>query len=203
LYTNYVDNDNDGMISAGDDVMFTISVYNQGTITADSVSVTDYVPADMIFDATNSSNAIWTGGTATAPSTTITNLAAGASTSVQITLQIDPAFQGTSIINDAEITSASNELGIADEDSTPEVIVGQVFDLALNKMVNTTATPGPYQAGSNVTFNVIVYNQGTLDATNIVVEDYLPSNMTFVSRCKYNIDDNFKCESKCCWYNYE
>ncbi len=58
------------------------------------------------------------------------------------------------------------------------------FDLALDKVVNTTATPGPYGPGSNVTYTVCVYNQGTGalgEATNTQVTDYGATDLTFAS----------------------
>ncbi len=48
------------------------------------------------------------------------------------------------------------------------------FDLALQKVINTTATPGPFAPGDNVTFTVTVYNQGMLDAYNVEISDYTP-----------------------------
>ena len=39
-------------VNAGDTVDFTITVHNQGTITATNTEITDYVPADMTYDAT-------------------------------------------------------------------------------------------------------------------------------------------------------
>lgn len=70
-----------------------------------------------------------------------------------------------------------------DEDSyDPAVVtVGQSFDLAIEKMIDTITNPGPYEAGENVTFTVEVFNQGTLTATGIQVIDYIPTGMTFVS----------------------
>ncbi len=208
-YTNYIDHDNDGQISAGDDVIFDITVYNEGTVDADSISVSEYVPSSMSFIGTNPMNSIWSGSGSSVVTTAITNLAAGASTTVQVILQIDPAYQGASIVNNAEIVYGSNALGLDDTDSgnlpttidgsiddtselsndgdltaprddydPAEVPVGQVFDLAIDKVVMSA---GPFQLGDTVAYDIVVYNQGTLDATNIVVEDYLPSNMSFVS----------------------
>ena len=54
------------------------------------------------------------------------------------------------------------------------------FDLAINKVIDTTATPGPFMEGDEVTFTVRVMNQGTVDATDVVVNDYIPAGMMFV-----------------------
>lgn len=52
------------------------------------------------------------------------------------------------------------------------VCVQPVFDLALTKEVNTTATPGPFAPGDPVTYTICVYNQGNVDATATQVTDY-------------------------------
>ena len=90
---------------------------------------------------------------------------------------------GTSLTNIAEITGDDGD----DEDSTPdndeegeddqdeeEVPVEQVFDLALNKVL---ATAGPFMPGDAVSFTINIYNQGSLDATNIEVVDYIPTGL--------------------------
>ncbi len=55
------------------------------------------------------------------------------------------------------------------------------FDLALNKIIDPMGSQGPFILGDQITFIVTVYNQGQTDAIDVVVEDYLPSYMTFVS----------------------
>ena len=111
---------------------------------------------------------------------------------------------GASLINNAEITGGSTTDGgpdATDVDSTPGdnatpddlandndtadiaggddqdpalIPIGQVYDLALTKMINTTATPGPYAPGSTVQFTISVVNQGTLDAFDVDVLDSAP-----------------------------
>jgi uncharacterized repeat protein (TIGR01451 family) len=54
----------------------------------------------------------------------------------------------------------------------------QLFDLALTKVLNTTA---PYTYGQVHNFTITVHNQGNITATNIVVSDYIPAGYTFVA----------------------
>ncbi len=51
------------------------------------------------------------------------------------------------------------------------------LDLSINK----SASPNPVLVGSNLTFQLVVTNTGTLSATNVMVTDTLPANVTFVS----------------------
>jgi uncharacterized repeat protein (TIGR01451 family) len=64
-----------------------------------------------------------------------------------------------------------------DEDDQDPALV-QVFDLALKKEL---VTAGPYTNGQTLTFNITVYNQGNVDATNVVVTDYIPNGYTFTA----------------------
>jgi len=137
-------------------------------------------------------------------------LAAGDSETIDVTFQINQSFQGSSLLNVAEIGFASEDRGSgvkaddidsnADGDNTDvisgdnttdnaggdeddhdpaEIKVEQIFDLALMKVINTVLTPAPYSAGDNVSYIITVFNQGTLDASNVVVEDYLPAGLVF------------------------
>ena len=219
VYSSFIDNDGDGQISPGDDVTFTITAFNQGTLDATNVEVTDYIPADMIFTGSTG----WT-GSSTAPVYTIPSLPAGTSSSFDITMTIDPTFTGTEIVNWAEISNDNAPTGYADIDSEPDAInfnqagetddlnddnvvdengltggdeddhdpalvtVGQVFDLALTKMLNTTATPGPFAPESTVTFDIEVFNQGTLEAFDVQVADYIPEGLSLADANWSDID---------------
>ena len=45
-------------------------------------------------------------------------------------------------------------------------------------MVNATVTPGPYKPGSDVTFTIEITNQGSLNASNIQISDYIPNGLS-------------------------
>ena len=109
----------------GANTVFTITVYNQGTLDATAINITDYVPSDMSYTATGSSatGTLTTGNGATVNLTNnadgsfvIDALASGDQVSFDIGLTIDADFMGTSITNNAEIVSAVNALGQVDED---------------------------------------------------------------------------------------
>ena len=200
----------------GDLVSFDINIYNQGTLDASGIVITDYVPTGMTINDLE-----WSNNTSAGPissTRTIGNLSAGSDTTVTIVMSINSDFEGTSITNNVEITSATNALGLEDEDGALSIIEGssddtseldtnndvddeasgtpgtadngsdaddydpeqitieQEFDLAIIKSTSPS-TPGPYNPGDNVTFSITVYNQGTLDATGIVVTDYIPTGL--------------------------
>ena len=97
-----------GPFFPGDAVTFEIAVTNQGNIEATNVEITDYIPASLIL-----TDGAWTGG----GTTIIPSIASGATETVTISFQIDPSYSGGNIVNYAEISDATNALGLIDEDS--------------------------------------------------------------------------------------
>ncbi|WP_158549995.1 SdrD B-like domain-containing protein [Runella aurantiaca] len=189
-------------VVAGSTVTFTITVFNQGNVDATNIQVTDYIPAGLTL---NDANWSVVGSTATL-NTVIASLAAGASTTRDITFVVSTGVTG-SITNLAEISSATggvdvdsspdsnpandgtpkndviNESGLTggdEDDHDPEVITvtpAPVFDLALRKTL-AVGQSANVVAGSTVTFTITVFNQGNVDATNIQVTDYIPAGLT-------------------------
>jgi len=196
-----------GPYMPGSTVTYNIAVTNQGTQEAFDVQVADYIPTGMTLnDATWVMNNTGTPyATLLAP---IASISVGGSVNVPITLTIDNNFQGASLINYAEIAFATNEDGSGvntpdsdsnadtsnndfvgadnevnnnggdeDDHDPAEIMVGQIFDLAL---INTLSgsTPGPFTPGSTVTFDMTVTNQGTIDAYDVEVTNYIPNGLT-------------------------
>jgi len=189
-------------IRPGGTVTFDLTVYNQGTVEARNIQISDYIPVGL---SLMDDDWFETGDTARLDNP-ISALLPGDSTTVSVSFVVDAGFMETSITNNSEIESAEDSAGgmPKDFDSTPgdvdgttpdandndidetngdddydpeEIMITQTFDLALTKVV---AEPGPYLPGDTVTFTINIYNQGTLDAQNVVIEDYVPTGMTNV-----------------------
>lgn len=179
-------------LSPGSPVTFRIEITNEGDLTAQNIEVVDYVPQGLVVidpDWTNN------GGVASL-NNNISSLSPGASVSVDIDMAIIASFTGATITNYAEIAGATNNAGAQDSDSTPGnganapneddydgAIISlqqQTFDLALSKSLNTSATPGPFEPGDAVTFNISVTNQGSITAQNIQLREYIPSGLTLI-----------------------
>jgi uncharacterized repeat protein (TIGR01451 family) len=178
-----------GPYQPGNLVTFVITVTNEGDLTAQDIVIKDYVPNGLIPADIN-----WSpqGGTVVL-NTPISSLAPGNSASVTVDFVVGQNFQGTSIVNFAEIHSATNAQGIQDIDSTPNngftgsgeddidsaslTVTQQDFDLAL---IKTVATVGPFEPGDNVTFNINISNQGSIAAQFIEVQDFIPDGLTLI-----------------------
>jgi len=128
------------------------------------------------------------------------------SDTVTIQFTVDAGFQDTLITNVAEVSHAASTVGgpnADDIDSTPDglngdvigadnvtdnssgdeddhdpasIIIDQTFDLALIKTL-ASSTTNPIEPGTNVTFNITIYNQGTVDAYDININDYIPTGL--------------------------
>ncbi len=205
-------------VTPGDTVTFTITVTNQGSADAYDIEITDYVPAELTLTAFGSTHGDVSVDLDTGIGT-LAELLAGESKAYELSFTIDPDFQGTSIMNWAEISAADNDNDSSntppvDVDSTPDsenqntdgeqdgtyvddaidedgknggdeddhdpalLTVGQVFDMALKK---ETVTTGNLMPGDSVTFGLTIENQGSLDAFNINVLDYVPDELTYLS----------------------
>ncbi|MEL7162031.1 MAG: SdrD B-like domain-containing protein, partial [Bacteroidota bacterium] len=140
------------MAAANDEVVFTITVFNQGTLGASDVEVTDYLPTNTTYSATSSTatGMLTSGGNDVV---NLTNNGGGTfsldtlppmdSVSFNLALTIDAAASGT-LTNTAEIVAAT---GGMDEDSPLTSVIGMSDDdseLASNDDINDDGldTPG-------------------------------------------------------------
>ncbi|MBK7343131.1 MAG: DUF11 domain-containing protein [Saprospiraceae bacterium] len=115
-------NGQSAMVEAGDDVIFTITLVNQGEVTATDIEVTDFVPANMTFAAL-SNHIDWSEAAGIATRVVPGPLAPGQSTSIDIVLNVNsPLASGTEITNWAEISDAKDTNGVSqpDIDSNPD-----------------------------------------------------------------------------------
>ncbi|MCF8280049.1 MAG: DUF11 domain-containing protein [Bacteroidales bacterium] len=88
------------------DVAFTITVFNQGQLTATNILVIDYLPTNMTFSAAQ--NPGWVNFGA-GPTLFIPSLAPGANFSKNIILHVKPTAPNGAINNYAEISSADDD----------------------------------------------------------------------------------------------
>ena len=193
-------------IEPGGTVIYDLEVFNQGTLDAFNIQLSDYTPTGLTL-----SDALWseTAGVANLV-TPIPFLGAGQSTIVTITYTVDTDFMETSITNNAEIESQEDINGPrADDDSVsgdqdgsivdgedndtaetngdddydPETIVIDVVDFALTK---STPGFGPFLPGDQIPFDVTLYNQGTVAAAEVMIFDHIPAGLDFIDDAVLN-----------------
>ncbi len=173
--------------SNGSTVSFDIVVTNDGSEDLENLQVTDNL--DTAFGAgTYSSvsvssgdfsvNGGYDGSTDTDLLDGTDTLAAGASGTITLSLQIDSTTDGlknNTAAGDADgVVSGSN---VSDSGAdTVTVVSAAEADLSLTKIVNDSSP----DLGDTVTFTLMISNSGPNTATNIVVEDVIPAGLTYV-----------------------
>ncbi len=160
-------------------VRFSVTVTNRGAMDATGVQVLDYLPTGLRFvsaQATqgsyNSFNGIWNVGTiAQGASQTLTLVATVMSPGVKTNIaQVWAADQ-------ADIDSIPRNGDPTEDDQASVSVIPRVIDLSLTKTVDD-ARPN---VGQDVTFTIIVRNDGPDGATGVRVLDQLPAGLTLKS----------------------
>ncbi len=157
-----------GPFIPGQSVSYTLFVANAGPSTATNIQVTD-TPTNLTITSVSG------GGCAALPCT-ISSLASGANTTVNVTATIVAAgaFDNSATATATEPDPNTNN----NTDSTGNG--GTATASADVSMVKTLITSGPFLPGQSVSFTLLVANAGPSTATNIQVTD-TPTNLTVTS----------------------
>ena len=158
----------------GGTLVYTLTESNVGPTVADGVTVTDTLPAGVVFVSATS-----TRGSCSQSSGVVTctfaSLPSGATASQTIT--VTPTQPGT-ITNSASVAaSAPSDPDTSNNAATTSTTVNAVADLALTK----TETPNPVQAGRSLGYALTVTNNGPSTATGVTVTDPLPATVSFAA----------------------
>ncbi len=176
----------DGAVTAvpSGTITYTIDFSNAGDQDATGVVISEIVPANTTFNATAAAPTLWSCADAspagTSCTTTIGNLAAGASGSVTFAVTVNnPLPTGViQIDNTVSITDDGNN-GLdpdpSDNTDTEDTPVDAAPDLAVSKSdADSTVSPGGV-----ITYTITYENQGNQEATGVVISETVPANTTF------------------------
>ncbi len=163
--------DKHGPVTAapGDDIVYTVTVSNLGPGDATGVVATDTFPGDVIWLADTCGgdfqDGVWNIGA----------LAAGSSTTCEITAHVDPAAAGPQT-NSVVVSGTEPESNTTNNDDA--VVTGLGVPAADVGVVKT----GPARAypGSTLTFALTVVNHGAGSALDVVLDDATPPGLVFV-----------------------
>ncbi len=156
--------------TAGDNVVYTVVVSNNGGLAAASVSVDDPTPAGLGF-VSNS------GACATAYPCSLGSIPAGSSATITTTYSLPSSYTTPDpIVNTATVSSATTDSIPANNSSTASTPVATSADLSISKIGPAAIVPG-----QDALFTVTVTNNGSSDAAAVVASDATPSGLTFLS----------------------
>ncbi|MEA2568380.1 MAG: hypothetical protein QOI24_381 [Acidobacteriota bacterium] len=158
-----------GSFTPGTNIVYTIVVTNNGTASAANVSVADNTPAGLTF--VSNSGAC----TSTFPCS-LGTLATSQSATITATYSIPANFGGSLISNTATVTSTTNDPNPPNNSSTTTATSGAAgTDVSIVK-----SGPASFSAGQNITYTIVVTNNGSSAAANTFVSDSTPSGLTFL-----------------------
>jgi uncharacterized repeat protein (TIGR01451 family) len=167
---------------AGTNITYTIVVTNNGPSNAANVSLTDAVPGNTTFVSESQTTGPTfscvnppSGGTGTV-TCTIASLAPGISATFSVTVHINPGAIGAAIGNTANVATTTTDSNPGNNTSSVVTTGTSSADVSIVKTAAAAAA-----AGTNLTYNINVTNNGPSDASSVTMSDLLPPNTTFVS----------------------
>ena len=169
--------------NAGTNIPYTIVVTNNGPSNAANVSLTDAVPANTTFVSESQTTGPTfscvnppSGGTGTVTCTIASLAPAPISATFSITVHINPGAIGAAIGNTANVTATTPDTNPGNNTSSVVTTGTGSADVSVVKTAAAAAA-----AGTNLTYNINVTNNGPSDASSVTMSDTLPPNTTFVS----------------------
>ena len=166
---------------AGTNITYTVVVTNNGPSNAANVSLTDAVPGNTTFvSESQSTGPVFScttpavGGTGTV-TCTIASLPLTSAT-FSITVHVNPNAVGAAMGNTANVTASTTDSNPGNNTSSVMTTGTGSADVSIVKTAAAAAS-----AGTNLTYNINVTNNGPSDASGVTMSDTLPANTTFVS----------------------
>ena len=165
---------NDNHPDEGETVVYTLVLTNSGPNLATNILVADVLTNGLVYvshaagaGAYNRTTGVWS----------VSSLAVGAAAQLQISARIATNTAGTAITNTAWISGAgAADLEAGNNAAAVELTVVSV-DLGLGK----SAEPATPVENALLVYTVTVTNFGPDTATGVVVNDLLPTNLTYQS----------------------
>jgi uncharacterized repeat protein (TIGR01451 family) len=171
---NVVTTTSENPVSAGGTLTYTITITNSGPSPATSVSLTDTLPEGATLDgAPTVSDGGTCSNTVNEVSCELINLAEGATATVTIAVKAPGAGP---LVNIAAATALELDPDLADNQTTTTVAVTPVADVSV-----TAAGSAPVvNSGSELTYSLVVRNDGPSAATNVTVVNTLPAGVALL-----------------------
>jgi len=156
---------------------YTLTVTNHGPSIATGYTVTDTLPNDVKYvsasEGTCSHSGDANGGTVTCLISG--TIAVDGTHSIDITVTAPDST--TSFENHASVSADDNETDSSDNNASEQTTTADTTDLN----ISMTGTNIPVLVDTDTDFVIVAKNSGDRNSTQMVVEDYLPTDMSFVS----------------------
>jgi uncharacterized repeat protein (TIGR01451 family) len=160
--------------SVGDIITYTITLTNNGSVNATRIEVTDDWPTGLTYVSYTAGQGsydyiskIWTVG----------NLDSKATATLAITAAVTPRV-GVTIIDN--ITRVS-KLDQPDTNTINKIAVASITIQSTDLTITNTVDNANPDEKSTIVYTVTLTNNGETDATDVIVADYLPQGVTYLS----------------------
>lgn len=162
---------NSSQVNAGETVIYTIRVNNNGPSNALNVRVQDVLPSQLQFVDASPETGSWS-----APFWNVGTLIPGQEVSLDLEVIVKSNTTGK-VENTATVTSNTTDPTSANNSSKHELTVAASAVLTINK-----TGPAEVIAGSKINYSLLIGNQGPSDAINVKVTDNLPAGLSEIGR---------------------
>ncbi|MGC1616368.1 MAG: C25 family cysteine peptidase [Candidatus Acidiferrum sp.] len=170
----------------GNVITYTQSVTNNGPLDALNAIFSETIPTNTTFQSLSfPGGSGWTcaapvvGGTGTI-SCTNPDFANAASTAFTVGVAVNTGVTVGTVITDIDnATAGNNDPNLTNNSATVQTTVGLATTADLS--ITNTAAPNPVIAGNNITYTVVVKNNGAAAATSVALSEAIPANTTYVS----------------------
>ena len=163
-------------VFVGDSVTYTLTVTNGGPSLATGVVLKGELPPNSTFETATSSqgHCEYASGTVTC---ILRAISRDANATVGIVVRPPNNTGGTTINHDVNATAVERELSSADNSATESTKVRPVANLSVVK----THSPDSVLLGNNLTYNIMVFNNGPSAGNKVTLTDTLPAEVNLVS----------------------
>ncbi len=172
------------VVVPGNNITYTQVVTNNGPQDAVNATFIEAVPGNTTFQSlvvapgwSCTTPAVGSAGNISCTDPDVANAAVGTFT---VVVQVIPGtVSGTQILDTVSVSSGTNDPNLANNTASVLTLVGSAT--SANLVVTKTASPNPVQAGNNLTYTIVVKNNGPAAATAVTFTDAIPVHTTFVS----------------------
>jgi len=167
---------------AGSNVTYTITATNNGPDIAETLTMSDTLPAGTTFVSLTQDTGPTANCNAPLPGSTgpvqcsMSTVPSGMSAQFTLVVHVNSNFSSPTLSNTATVSTTSGDTNPLNNSATANTTITTAADLSVVKSAPSTAN-----AGSTFTYTITAANTGPSDAQNVSLTDTIPAGTNFVS----------------------
>lgn len=157
-------------VIAGANLVYDLTVRNEGPDTATNVTITGALPNGVTYHSYSAPDGVACGAAGQALTCTLGTITQGQTIPVTVTVAVDPGARGKLSFT-ASVAGSEGDPVTANNTATAQTSLQTDVDLTIAQQID----PYPAVAGAPLTCTLAITNTGQSDATQVVMTDTLPS----------------------------